>query len=178
MSDLSTFTSSFFPFFAAFFAAFFAIFLILPGFVICAFPFATSSVSSCTTTCANLAHVCTAASLSREAVFTAPACSSLTAWKSGRQLVPCLQPPVVRGAAAHRLVRHRDICTWPVWWRLIARAAAGDKSSSRPWTKGPRSLIRTVTHPSWQTLTSVPKGSERCAAVIAEQSKRSPLAVR
>ena len=30
---------------------------------------------------------------------------------------------------------------------------------SRPRAKGPRSLIRTVTHPSWQTLTSVPKGS-------------------
>jgi hypothetical protein len=86
MSDLSTFTSSFFPFFAAFFAAFFAIFLILPGFVICAFPFATSSVSSCTTTCANLAHVCTAASLSREAVFTAPpALTSLKAWKSSQK---------------------------------------------------------------------------------------------
>ena len=70
-----------------------------------------------------------------------------------------------RSRAAQRFVCHRDICTWPVWWRLIARAAAGDKSMSRPRTKGPRSLIRTVTHPSWQTLTSVPKGSERCAAV-------------
>jgi hypothetical protein len=102
MSDLSTFTSNFFPFFAAFFAffaAFFAIFPILPGFVICAFPFATSSMSRCTTTCTNLAHVGTAASLSRKAVFTAPAFSSLNAWKSARQLVPCLEPRVVRGTA-------------------------------------------------------------------------------
>jgi hypothetical protein len=33
-----------------------------------------------------------------------------------------------RSRAAQRFVRHRDICTWPVWWRPIARAAAGDKS--------------------------------------------------
>jgi hypothetical protein len=30
---------------------------------------------------------------------------------------------------------HRGICTWPVWRRPIARAAAGDKSMSRPRTK-------------------------------------------
>ena len=33
-----------------------------------------------------------------------------------------------RSRAAQRFVCHRDISTWPVWWRPIARAAAGDKS--------------------------------------------------
>ena len=37
--------------------------------------------------------------------------------------------------------------TFPVWLIPIARAAAGDKSICRPRTKGPRSVICTVTHP-------------------------------
>ena len=37
--------------------------------------------------------------------------------------------------------------TEPVWFNPIARAAAGVKSICLPRTKGPRSLIRTVTHP-------------------------------
>ena len=37
-------------------------------------------------------------------------------------------------------------------------------------TNGPRSLIRTITQPSRQTVTCVPNGKMRCAAVIAEPS--------
>ena len=59
----------------------------------------------------------------------------------------------------------------------MARAAAGDRSMSLPRTQGPRSLIRTVTHPLWQTRIWVPNGSLRWAAVIAAQFSRSPLAV-
>ena len=37
-------------------------------------------------------------------------------------------------------------------------------------TNGPRSLIRTITQLSRQTVTCVPNGKMRCAAVIAEPS--------
>ena len=47
-----------------------------------------------------------------------------------------------------------------------------------PATKGPRSLMRTTTHPLWQILTREPNGNVRCAAVRAAQFIRSPLAVR
>ena len=51
------------------------------------------------------------------------------------------------------------------------RRSHGDKSMSRPRAKGPRSLIRTVTHPSWQTLTSVPK--EASGAPLSLRNSRS-----
>jgi hypothetical protein len=40
-----------------------------------------------------------------------------------------------------------DIVTCPVLYKPMARAAAGDRSMSLPRTHGPRSLMRTVTHP-------------------------------
>jgi hypothetical protein len=67
--------------------------------------------------------------------------------------------------------------TYPVLYSPTARAAAGDRSMSLPRTQGPRSLMRTVTHVSRHTRTSVPKGNLRCAAVIAVQLNLSPLAV-
>ena len=60
-------------------------------------------------------------------------------------------------------------------------AAALDTSMIRPFTKGPRSLIRTTTERPllrFSTSTLVPKGSERCAAVISLGFIISPLAVR
>ena len=50
----------------------------------------------------------------------------------------------------------------------------------RPPTNGPRSLMRTTTDRPFfrfSTFTLVPKGSERCAAVSAPGSQRSPEAV-
>src|SRR5690606_29640732 len=50
----------------------------------------------------------------------------------------------------------------------------------RPLMNGPRSLMRTITDLPLRwlvTLIFVPKGSERCAAVIAAGFMRSPLAV-
>jgi hypothetical protein len=70
-----------------------------------------------------------------------------------------------------------DIVTCPVLYKPMARAAAGDRSMSLPRTHGPRSLMRTVTHPLWQTRIWVPNGSLRWAAVMAAQFSRSPLAV-
>src|SRR5215469_1441208 len=75
------------------------------------------------------------------------------------------------------LHRPADIVTCPVLYNPIARAAAGDRSISLPRTHGPRSLMRTVTHPLWQTRIWVPNGSLRWAAVSAAQFSRSPLAV-
>jgi hypothetical protein len=49
------------------------------------------------------------------------------------------------------LYKPADIVTCPVLYKPMARAAAGDRSMSRPRTQGPRSLMRTVTHPLWQT---------------------------
>src|ERR1044072_8036036 len=60
------------------------------------------------------------------------------------------------------------------------RAAAFVRSITRPPTKGPRSLMRTTTDLpvfKFSTLTFVPNGNERCAAVIAPGSQRSPDAV-
>jgi hypothetical protein len=68
--------------------------------------------------------------------------------------------------------------TWPVERMPIAWAAAGVRSMCLPATNGPRSLMRTTTHPLWQILTREPNGSVRCAAVRAPQFIRSPLAVR
>lgn len=70
-----------------------------------------------------------------------------------------------------------DMVTCPVLYKPMARAAAGDRSMSLPRTQGPRSLMRTVTQPLWQTRIWVPNGSLRWAAVIAAQFSRSPLAV-
>ena len=59
-------------------------------------------------------------------------------------------------------------------------AAAFDRSSTRPLTKGPRSLIRTTTDAPFfwlVTLSFVPKGSVRCAAVRAAGFMGSPDAV-
>ncbi len=67
--------------------------------------------------------------------------------------------------------------TCPILYKPMARAAAGDRSMSLPRTQGPRSLMRTVTQPLWQTRIWVPNGSLRWAAVIAAQFSRSPLAV-
>ena len=82
--------------------------------------------------------------------------------------------PIRIGAGCHKPA---DIVTCPVLYNPMARAAAGDRSMSLPRTHGPRSLMRTVTHPLWQTRIWVPIGSLRWAAVIAAQFSRSPLAV-
>lgn len=60
----------------------------------------------------------------------------------------------------------------------ILFAAARDKSSDRPLTKGPRSLIITITDfPLYVTFTLVPNGNVLCAAVNALGLNFSPLAV-
>lgn len=62
----------------------------------------------------------------------------------------------------------------------ICEKAALDRSMTRPFTNGPRSLILTLTDLPlliFMTMTSVPKGKVLWAAVIARLSKRSPLAV-
>src|SRR5262245_62911896 len=59
-------------------------------------------------------------------------------------------------------------------------AAASETSSIRPLTNGPRSLMRTTTlRPLFWlvTLTRVPNGRLRCAAVSAPGFMRSPEAV-
>ena len=63
----------------------------------------------------------------------------------------------------------------------IAPAAALLRSIARPCTKGPRSLIRTIIERplrEFVTRTRVPKGSVRCAAVIALGLNFSPDAAR
>src|SRR5262245_39661251 len=63
----------------------------------------------------------------------------------------------------------------------MVRAAAYDRSITRPPTNGPRSLIRTSTErPLVRLVTMVrePSGSDGCAAVSSFWSKISPLAVR
>jgi hypothetical protein len=63
---------------------------------------------------------------------------------------------------------------------LSACAAAGLRSITRPCTKGPRSLIRTTAERPLlrlTTVTFVPNGSMRCAAVMAPEFICSPLAV-
>src|SRR6202012_4206161 len=60
-----------------------------------------------------------------------------------------------------------------------ARAAAVDRSRTRPRTNGPRSFTVTTTLRSpWVTRSLVPKGSERWAQVRAFWLKRWPDAVR
>ena len=62
-----------------------------------------------------------------------------------------------------------------------ARAAPVDRSMQRPFTKGPRSLTRTVTLRPLEcevTVTSEPNDLVRWAAVIALGFIRSPEAVR
>ncbi len=61
------------------------------------------------------------------------------------------------------------------------RAAFDDRSIMRPFTNGPRSLIRTMAdRPDARSITrtSVPNGRNRCAAVSASGRYRSPFAVR
>jgi hypothetical protein len=56
----------------------------------------------------------------------------------------------------------------------IARAAPRVRSSATPRVNGPRSLMTTVTDlpfSGFVTVTFDPKGSERCAAVYAPESK-------
>ena len=64
--------------------------------------------------------------------------------------------------------------------RPTARAAAVDRSSTRPRMNGPRSLTVTTTlRPPWVTLSLVPNGSERWAAghgVLIEALARGGLA--
>src|SRR5262249_34819944 len=70
--------------------------------------------------------------------------------------------------------------TWPTPEpvRPTARAAPVERSSTRPFTKGPRSLIVTITlWPLWVTRSLVPNGGERWAAVIAFSLKRCPEGV-
>src|SRR5690606_40722983 len=60
------------------------------------------------------------------------------------------------------------------------RAAARERSSTRPLMNGPRSLMRTVTELPLRTLVTLstdPKGRWRCAAVSASGFIRSPEAV-
>ena len=59
--------------------------------------------------------------------------------------------------------------TWASPPTPMAFAAAGLRSITRPFTNGPRSLIRTITdRPVWRlvTRTFVPKGRLGCAAVL------------
>ena len=61
-----------------------------------------------------------------------------------------------------------------------ASAAAFERSITRPWAYGPRSLIRTTTDLpvcSFVTRTWVPKGRVLWAAVRSLVLNRSPLAV-
>ena len=65
--------------------------------------------------------------------------------------------------------------------RPIARAAARDKSMSRPRVNGPRSLITTMVEApvrGFVTFTRVPNGSFLCAAVKPSGRNGWPLAVR
>lgn len=105
-----------------------------------------------------------------------------------------IQPILKRGLWEHRAARLTSISrcgdihhifsiltfSTPAESIPICIAAPIDKSISRPFTKGPRSLILTTTDffvRRFVTLTFVPKGSVRCAAVNACLSNFSPLAV-
>src|SRR3954470_127972 len=79
------------------------------------------------------------------------------------------------GAAAGHMT---SAATPPRPPRAMARAAPVDRSSTRPRTNGPRSLMVTTTlRPPWVTLSLVPKGRLRWAAVMAFWLKRAPEAV-
>ena len=76
------------------------------------------------------------------------------------------------------------ICTTvAVTFRWVQRqpsalAAAGDRSRNAP-VNGPRSVTVTwIDRPPLWTVNTVPKGSVRCAAVIAPQLSTDPEAVR
>jgi len=74
-------------------------------------------------------------------------------------------------------------CTLPTPFPVspICSAAPCDRSSERPRTNGPRSLIRTTTDlpvSGFLTLTCEPSGSILDAAVIPSGLKLSPLLVR
>src|SRR5207248_11341354 len=79
-----------------------------------------------------------------------------------------------------------DFCTTSSFTLTIPRstipklsAADPDKSTTRPGTSGPRSLMRTTTERPLLTLVTrsrVPNGSVGCAAVIAWVLNLSPLA--
>src|SRR5262249_33861691 len=69
--------------------------------------------------------------------------------KTRRKVVTIVLAWSVRVDANHH--QPADIVTSPVLYRPIARATAGDRSMSLPRTHGPPSLMRTVTHPLWQT---------------------------
>ena len=59
-----------------------------------------------------------------------------------------------------------------------ALAAAGDRSRNAP-LNGPRSVTVTwIDRPPFWTISTVPKGRVRCAAVIAAQLSTAPEAVR
>jgi len=80
--------------------------------------------------------------------------------------------------AFHLRTSIRTLAVLPI---PMARAAPLLRSIERPLTNGPRSLIRTITDlPLWEfvTRTRVPKGSVRCAAVMAPGLNLSPEAVR
>src|SRR6187431_2659439 len=73
---------------------------------------------------------------------------------------------------------HTDV--WPEPMKPSWPAAPFDRSSTRPLMNGPRSLMRTMTlRPLFLlvTLSLVPKGKVRWAAVIADGFMRSPDAV-
>jgi hypothetical protein len=70
--------------------------------------------------------------------------------------------------------RSQSMHTHCVRFMPIARAAPRVRSSVTPRVNGPRSLITTVTDlpfSGFVTVTFDPKGSERCAAVSAPESK-------
>ena len=85
-----------------------------------------------------------------------------------------------RSRAAQRFVCHRDISTWPVWWRPIARAAAGDKSMSRPRTRLERGE-RGIRREPYQ-LRQLEEGRGWCQAYLLLPSvafgHRSPRKIR
>src|SRR5262245_21032613 len=85
------------------------------------------------------------------------------------------------GVASHLYLSTSARETFAVPAKPSTRAAPVDSSMHRPFTNGPRSLIRTVTLRPLEcevTVTCEPNGLARCAAVIAFGFIRSPDAVR
>ena len=73
-----------------------------------------------------------------------------------------------------------SVHTFPTSRRPMARAAARDKSMSRPRVNGPRSLIVTIVEAPVRglvTFSRVPKGNLLCAALRPSGRKVWPLAV-
>ena len=78
-------------------------------------------------------------------------------------------------------VRSMQTLAWPDEMKPSCCAAPRDRSRKRPFTNGPRSLMRTTTARPFLglvTRTLVPNGRLRCAAVSADGFMRSPDAVR